>query len=90
MYEDENDFELYLANPRFEPPGEEIDSYMVGDATYTVYKSSLKDPKTVSLVDRLQIFVLFFIEGGSFIDTEDDRWQIYILYIRLINFDSNC
>lgn len=28
----------------------------------------------------MQIFVLFFIEGGSYIDEEDDRWEFVTLY----------
>lgn len=79
MFYDENDFQLYLANPSFQPPGQAIDSYTVDSNTYTVYKSSLKDQSTQVLVKRLELSVLLFIEGGSFIDTADDRWQIYIL-----------
>ena len=45
-----------------------------------VFQSSLKDPETVKLVDRLEFLVLLFIEGGSYIDLADDRWQVYILY----------
>lgn len=80
VFYDENDFQLYLANPSFQPPGQVVDSYAVGSNTYTVYKSSLKDQSTQLLVKRLELSVLLFIEGGSFIDTTDDRWQIYILY----------
>jgi histone acetyltransferase 1 len=80
VFYDENDFQLYLANPSFNPPGEIIDSYHVNSNTYSVYKSSLEDEDTITLVDRLQLLVLLFIEGGSYIDTSDDRWQIYILY----------
>jgi hypothetical protein len=75
---------MYLANPSFKPPGEAIDSYTLNSNTYTVYKSSLRDPETVTLVDRLQLLVLLFIEGSEYIDTADDRWQIYILYCTLL------
>jgi histone acetyltransferase 1 len=78
---DENDFHMHLANPAFKAPGEEIASYTLNSNTYTVYKSSLADEETISLVDRIQIFVLLFIEGGSYIDLEDDRWRIYTLYL---------
>jgi histone acetyltransferase 1 len=74
---------LYLANPpkEYAPPGEVIESYSVGEKTYNVYKSSLLDEATVTLVERLQIFVLLFIEGGSYIDTTDIKWQIFLLYL---------
>jgi histone acetyltransferase 1 len=80
VFDDENDFQMYLANPSFTPPGELIDSYTLSSNTYSVYKSSLRDPQTVALVERLQLLVILFIEGGSYIDTSDDRWQICILY----------
>lgn len=80
VFHDENDFHMYLANPSFTPPGQLIDSYIVNSNTYSVYKSSLQDSNTIALVNRLQLFVLLLIEGGSFIDISDDRWQIYVLY----------
>ena len=81
IFEDENAFQMYLANPKFVPPGEKIDEYTANGNEYTVYKSSLSNSETVSLVDRLQLLILLFIEGGSYIDTSDDRWQIYILFL---------
>lgn len=71
---------MYLANPSFTTPGTLIDSYTVDSKKYMVFQSSLKDPETVKLVDRLEFLVLLFIEGGSYIDLADDRWQVYILY----------
>ena len=79
IFDDENEFQVYLANPSFAPPGQLIDSYDIDSVTYSVYKSSLRDQETVTLVQRLQLLVLLLIEGGSYIDTSDDRWQIYIL-----------
>ena len=79
IFYDQNDFQLYLANPSFNPPGELIHTYTINSNSYAVYKSSLRDAATVSLVRRLQLFILLFIEGGSYIDTTDDRWQIYLL-----------
>lgn len=79
VFYDENDFQLYLANPSFSHPGDFVDSYYVNSNTYSVYKSTLKDQNAITLVDRLQLLALLFIEGGSYIDTSDDRWQIYIL-----------
>jgi len=61
-------------------PGTLIDSYTDNSKRYIVFQSSLKDPETVKLVERLEFLVLLFIEGGSYIDIADDRWQIYILY----------
>ena len=80
VFYDLNDFQLYLACPSFRPPGQVVESYTIDSNTYSVYKSSLGDPDTRTLVERLQLMVLLFIEGGSYIDAEDDRWQIHILF----------
>jgi histone acetyltransferase 1 len=79
IFDDKKDFKLYLANPVFNPLGELIDSYELHGNSYLVYRSSLSDPNTLAVVNRLQVFVVLLIEGGSYIDDEDDRWQIYIL-----------
>jgi hypothetical protein len=50
-----------------------------------VCKSSLQDLDTVKLVERLELLALLYIEGGSYIDTSDDRWQIYILYFWIVS-----
>lgn len=60
-------------------PGLQIDSYTIGTKNYMVCKSSLQDPEAVKLVDRLELLVLLYIEGGSYVDLGDDRWQIYVL-----------
>lgn len=32
----------------------------------------------------MQIFVLLYIEGGSYIDEEDDRWEFVTLYVSVL------
>lgn len=80
VFRDKNEFERYLESPSFTMPGTLIDSYTADSKSYLVCKSSLQDHNTVKLVERLELLVLLFIEGGSFIDLADDRWQVYILY----------
>lgn len=76
------------------PPGKLIKSiehdgdYYVD--TYEVWQGSLADPAVKQLVNRIQICVLFYIEGGSFIgkdadgndepDYSLDRWNVYFIY----------
>lgn len=62
------------------PPGTEFAQLTAQGQTYTVYRSTLQDPATLQLHLRLQVFVPLFIEAGSYIDAEDDRWEIYVVY----------
>lgn len=72
------------------PPGELIETFE-GDkeGSYEVWKGSLADPLVLALVNRIQILVSLFIEGGEPIATESseeremdplDRWTVYFLY----------
>jgi histone acetyltransferase 1 len=67
------------------PPGELMSSYVRNGETYEIWAGSLSDLRVRLLVDNIQIFILFFIEGGQFINLEDvdwtlDRWKVYLVY----------
>ncbi|EGW35053.1 histone acetyltransferase type B catalytic subunit [Spathaspora passalidarum NRRL Y-27907] len=61
-------------------PGELIDSFEKDDSAYEIYKINVKDASGLELHKRLQILVLLFIEAGSYIDTSDELWDLYVLY----------
>lgn len=61
-------------------PGDRIDKFKKEDVEYQVYKIDLKLAAGLELHKRLQILVLLYIEAGSFIDAEDDLWDLYVLY----------
>lgn len=59
------------------------------DGQYEVWKGNLADPLVLALVNRVQILVSLFIEGGTPILTESseeseadplDRWTVFFLY----------
>ncbi|KAK4443939.1 acyl-CoA N-acyltransferase [Podospora aff. communis PSN243] len=65
------------------PPGELTATFTRDDVTYEVWKGSLADLAVKQLVKRIQIFVPMFIEGGTYINTDDpdaDRWTVFFLY----------
>lgn len=68
----------------YRPPGEHIKDLETSDGRYEIWKGSLDDPAVKQLVNRIQIFVTLFIEGGSFISTDGtdpaDRWTIFFLF----------
>ena len=67
------------------PPGECVKRYTRGGENYEVWAGSLLDMPMRTLVDNIQILIVFFIEGGQFINLMDvdwtlDRWRVYLAY----------
>lgn len=38
---------------------------------------------------RMQLFILLFIEGGSYVHEDEDAWEFYVLYERRKRRDSD-
>lgn len=81
------------------PPGTLIHSYEVPsvthqhkghklDYTYHVFKASLTDPEMRSFHERLQFFLLFFIDRSSFIDSTDPVWEVLLVCEKATNRSS--
>lgn len=51
-----------------------------GASVFEAYSTRFDTPGWKDYHRRMQIFVLLFIEGGSYIDEEDDRWEFVTLY----------
>lgn len=69
----------------FTPPGQLVTSYTRKDRKFEIWAGSLLNPEIRRLVDRIQIFVLLFIEAGTYIKTDDvdwtlERWKLYFIY----------
>ncbi|CAE1300785.1 HAT1 [Acanthosepion pharaonis] len=71
----------------FRPPGEMLHSYKTENKKdnkvkwFEVYKASIEDtPDFRKYHERLQTFILFFIDAASYIDVDDDRWTFYLLF----------
>lgn len=84
---------LLLDAEHWTPPGDLIHSYNVDRQRYGVWTTTLSDPKAKELFRNMQVFVLFFIEGGTLIELDDpdwtiDRWRIFFTCVlaRVIKF----
>ncbi|KAI0431495.1 histone acetyltransferase type B catalytic subunit [Xylaria sp. FL1042] len=72
------------------PPGTLVKTVEKNGETYEIWRGTLADPAVKQLIRRIQITVLFFIEGGSYIgldaDGSDDpeyslaRWTVFFVY----------
>lgn len=71
-----------IEEEKFELPKEKIEtSYDIGEDHYDIYKFSLvNDPVGLKLHLRMQIFVLLYIEAGSYITSDDPKWELYVIY----------
>lgn len=75
---------------KWTPPGTLVKTTEKNGETYEIWRGTLADPAIKQLIRRIQITVLFFIEGGSYIglnaDGEDDaeyslaRWTVFLVY----------
>ncbi|KXJ94668.1 acyl-CoA N-acyltransferase [Microdochium bolleyi] len=91
-FQKKSDFEAAIKDvpSDWTPPGERIKTISKNGDTYEIWRGTLDNPAVRQLVKRIQIFVLFFIEGGSYIgiDTEGNdepdstlaRWSVYFVY----------
>ncbi|KAG1688814.1 Histone acetyltransferase type B catalytic subunit [Nymphon striatum] len=72
----------------FRPHGELIHSFTqpkttdkdCKNATYEIYKADVSVPGFKDYHERLQTFVLWYIDAASFIDIDDERWSFFVLY----------
>lgn len=68
----------------FVPPGEVIRTYNRESEAFEVRCASLADPAAKQLLERMQILVPLFIEGGSMLQLEQEwtaeRWKLFTLW----------
>ncbi|OWZ72371.1 histone acetyltransferase type B catalytic subunit [Cryptococcus neoformans] len=55
---------------------------------YEMYKATWSTPGFREYHRRMQIFVLLFIEGGSYVHEDEDAWEFIVLYERRKKPDS--
>jgi histone acetyltransferase 1 len=70
----------------FKPPGQRIKTYKTKGKEFGIWMGTLADPEIRLLLDRMQIFISFFIEGGTPINLDDqewtlERWSVFFLCV---------
>jgi histone acetyltransferase 1 len=71
-----NDVQADKAGELFTPPGQKITSYKIKNRTFEVWRGKLADPAVQRILERIQIFIPFFIEGGSYLNFEEPEWSL--------------
>ncbi|KAL8762664.1 MAG: hypothetical protein Q9184_001371 [Pyrenodesmia sp. 2 TL-2023] len=77
----------------WKPPGQLINSYTSRGRNFEIWASELTDPAVQQLIDRIQILVSLFIEGGTPIPLDDQdwslaRWNVFFVYEKLSSLPS--
>lgn len=68
----------------FKPPGERLYQYTSKGRHFEIWTGELRDPAVKLLVERMQVLISLFIEGGTPLDLEDQdwslaRWRVYFV-----------
>ena len=83
VFKDESEWldEISKEKQHYKIPGELVgEEFVHKDSTYAIYKINLRDTTGLELHQRLQILSLLFIEAASYIDYQDELWELYVLY----------
>lgn len=78
----------------FRPFGSLIHSYTMYDVkeglqlNYEIYKTDITCPGFKEYHERLQTFLIWFIETASYIDIDDDKWQFFLVFERYLEDGS--
>ncbi|KAJ8416857.1 hypothetical protein AAFF_G00327350 [Aldrovandia affinis] len=70
----------------FKPFGTLLHTYKVHnveegeDLTYQIHKARVSSPGFREYHERLQTFLMWFIETASFIDVDDERWDFFLIF----------
>ncbi len=58
-----------------------VDSFIPGsvEKNFEVYSCKIEEPGFRSYHERLQTFLLWYVDAASFIDVDDDRWRFYLM-----------
>ncbi|OCL14823.1 histone acetyltransferase type B [Glonium stellatum] len=69
----------------WKPPGKLLNSYSLHDKQFEIWCASLADPAAKEIFRRMQIFIPFYIEGGTCQNLDDqdwtmERWTLFLVY----------
>ena len=72
--------------PSFNPPGQLLEKYTSRGRNFEIWSGELTDPTVQQLVERLQIMISLFIEGGTPLLLDDQewtlaRWRVYFVCV---------
>lgn len=64
----------------FTPMGHKLHSYKHKEDEFEIYQADISVPRLKDYHERLQTFVLWYIDAASFIDVDDEKWNFFLLF----------
>lgn len=55
--------------------------HSVGERQFEIYGCGIEEPGFRSYHERLQTFLLWYVDAASFIDVDDDHWRYYLMSV---------
>ena len=66
----------------FQPMGSKMHEYTVDGRVFEMYECDFETPRFKQYHRSLQLFLVFFIEGASYVDEDDLNWKFVLLFER--------
>ena len=76
----EFNFHSHITSLVLRPMGELVDTISVENKTYEVYRCLESTPRFREYHERLQAWIMFYIDAASYIDIDDDNWRIFLMF----------
>lgn len=78
----------------FRPYGELLHSFKVGKGgltrTFELYTAGVTTPGFIDYHARMQSFILWFIDAASYIDSDDEKWEYFVLHEKKVVDGVTC
>lgn len=65
---------------KFRPMGELVNTITEEGTQFEVYKCTESTPRFREYHERLQAWMMFYIDAASFIDIDDDSWRMFLMF----------
>jgi len=65
---------------KFRPMGELVNTITNEGTQFEVYKCEESTPRFRAYHERLQAWIMFYIDAASFIDIDDDSWRMFLMF----------
>lgn len=65
---------------KFRPMGELVNTINNDGRQFEVYKCEESTPRFRDYHERLQTWIMFYIDAASFIDIDDDNWKMFLMF----------
>ncbi|KAH9368815.1 hypothetical protein HPB48_004314 [Haemaphysalis longicornis] len=80
--------------PTFRPYGELQHSFKVGKGglsrTFELYTAGVTTPGFIDYHARMQSFILWFIDAACYIDSDDEKWEYFVLHEKKVVDGVTC